>query len=371
MIVVYGATGMTGTLVAEELYRRGFDLVLAGRDRGRLAALSDTLGGLPIRQAHVHDPAALEAALAGAKVVVSCAGPFLVVGEPVLRAAIAAGAHYLDTSGEQAFLREMYERYDSRARKAGVSAVSGFAFEVALGDWAAARAAALVHAAAGAGDDEPVDEVAIGYAVSHLHPSAGTVQSAIASLARPGLVWQEDRWERAAPGGRARAFVYPPPFGTREAVRFPSGEVVTVPRHVAARRVETFLAFGEGSPLARAAARAAGLVGPLLPVLAASPLGALVRARAGAMAAPDPARRGETTFAVVAEASHKFHRARVSLSGTDIYGLTASIVAGGVAHLTTGTANPPRGVLAPSELMDPVEALAELVGEGRIAMEEA
>ncbi len=371
MIVVYGATGTTGTLVAEELYRRGFEVVLAGRDRGRLSGLAEKLGGLPIRQAQVHDAGGMAAALDGASLVVSCAGPFLVVGEPILRAAIAAGAHYLDVAGEQAFMREAYERYDSRARKAGVTAVPGFAFEVALGDWAAGRAAALVRASAGAGDDESIEEVSVGYAISRFRPSASAVQSAIGTLARPGVVWQEDRWEPAAPGSRARTFAFPPPFGTREAVRFPSGEVVTVPRHVAVQRVETYLAWGDGSPMARIAARAAGLVGPLLPVLAASPLGALVRARAGAAPPPDAAERSASRFAIVAEASHRFHRSRVSLSGSDLYGISVSIVAEGVAHLMGAAARPPSGVLAPSELMDPAEALAELVGEGSIAMEEA
>ncbi len=366
MIVVYGATGTTGTLVAHELYRRGFDLVLAGRDRGRLSGMAEKLGGLPVRQAQVHDQAALEAAVAGARAVVSCAGPFLVIGEPVLQAAIAAGAHYLDTSGEQAFIRDAYERYDSRARKAGVTAVPAFAFEVALGDWAAARAAALVRDAAGVDDAEPIDEVVVGYAVSGFRPSGGTVQSAVASLARPGVVWQEDRWERAAPGARSRTLAFPPPFGARDAVRIPSGEVVTVPRHVSARRVETFLALSS-SPVARAAA---GLVGPLLPLLAASPLGALVRSRAGAAPPPDESERSAARFAIVAEASHRFRRSRVSISGSDLYAISAVIVAEGIAHLTAVGA-PPRGVIAPSELMDPVQALAQLVGEGHIAMEEA
>ena len=370
MIVVYGATGTTGTLVAEELTRRGFELVLAGRDRGRLAALAGRLGGLPVRQAQVHDAGGMAAAVEGAAVVVSCAGPFLVVGEPVLRAAIAAGAHYVDVAGEQAFLREMYEQYDSRARRAGVTAVPGLGFEVALGDWAAARAAAMVRAAAAADPEEPIEEVAVGYAVSRFRPSAGTVQSAVATLGRPAVVWQEDRWERAAPGSRARTFAFPPPFGARDAVRVPAGEVVTVPRHVAARRVETFLAIGDGSPLARYAARAAGVVGPLLPVLAASPLGALLRSRVGAAPPPDPAERSESRFALVAEASHRFHRSRVSISGGDLYGTTARIAAEGVAQLTAAGRPPPAGVLTPAELMDPAGALAELVGEGVIAMEE-
>jgi short subunit dehydrogenase-like uncharacterized protein len=370
MIVVYGASGTTGTLVAEELYRRGFEIVLAGRDRVRLAGLAETLGGVEIRQAAVHDQAALEAALTGAKVVVSCAGPFLIVGEPILRAAIAVGAHYLDTCGEQAFLREAHERCDARARRAGVAAVSGFAFEVALGDWAAGRAAARVRALDGGDPEEPIDAVTIGYAISHFRPSAGTVQSAVTSLARPGLIWHQDRWEPAAAGSRSRRITFPAPFGERDAVLFPSGEVVTVPRHVDCRRVETYLAWGDGSSIARTLARAAGLVGPFLPLLASSPLGALARSRAAAARPPDLAERTGSRFAVVAEAAHRFHRARVSLSGSDLYGISAEIVAEGVAHLMAA-APAMTGVLAPSELMDGEQALAELVGAGRIALEES
>ncbi|HUS65456.1 MAG TPA: saccharopine dehydrogenase NADP-binding domain-containing protein, partial [Kofleriaceae bacterium] len=229
MIVVYGATGMTGTLIAEALVARGMGVTIAGRDRGRLDALAARLEPTPaVRVANVHEPAALADAFAGARAVVSCAGPFLQVGEPVLRAALDAGAHYLDTTGEQAFMREMLERYDSRAHKAGLAAVPGFAFEVALGDWAASEAARRVRAESGAEPADEVDEVAIGYAVRGFAPTAGTLESAISAMARPCSVWREDRWEPVAPGSRARSFRFAGAFGDQEALLFPSGEVVTV-----------------------------------------------------------------------------------------------------------------------------------------------
>src|SRR6266545_2454548 len=150
LIVIYGASGTTGGLVAAELVRRGFEVVLSGRDQTRLARLAEKLDGLEIRPAQVHDPAEMAAALRGASAVVACAGPFLLVGAPVLRAAIEAGVHYLDVSGEQAFLREVHEQHDSPARRAGIAAAPGFAWEVAIGDWAASRAAALCREEAGA-----------------------------------------------------------------------------------------------------------------------------------------------------------------------------------------------------------------------------
>jgi short subunit dehydrogenase-like uncharacterized protein len=389
MIVVYGASGTTGALVARQLAERGLEVVLSGRDRGRLARLADELFGAEIRPAQVHDPAELAAAVRGARVVVACAGPFLQVGEPVLRAAIDAGAHYLDVCGEQAFLRDAYEQCDSRARKAGVTAVPGFAWEVALGDWAASRAARLVRAQAagepggedgdggedddrgdGAGE-EPLDEVVVGYALSRVRTSPGTRQSLLAALSRPMSVWREDRWESTAPLSRARRLVFPPPFGERESLLWPSGEVITVPRHSAARRVDTYLTAGEGLPGLGAAARLAGLAGPLVALAAASPLGAFARARAGAAPPPDEESRRRIEYALVAEAALRFRRARVSLAGTDPYAVSGRIAALGVERLLAGPDAPPSGVLAPSQLADPEASLATLVGEGWVSVAES
>src|SRR5213075_1486065 len=104
-------------------------------------------------------PRALAAAFRDVRVVIGCAGPFGACGEPVLAAALAAGAHYLDVAGEQAFLREMYERHDSEARRAGLCVVPGMGLEVAPGDLAAAEAASALEPS----DDDPLDEVSVSY----------------------------------------------------------------------------------------------------------------------------------------------------------------------------------------------------------------
>jgi short subunit dehydrogenase-like uncharacterized protein len=395
MIVIYGATGTTGALVARELVGRGHQIVLAGRDRSRLERLARNLAGPEvgrdgpaIRPAQVHDAAEMAAAVRGARVVVACAGPFVQVGEAALRAAIDVGAHYLDVCGEQEFLREAYERFDSPARRAGVTAVPGFAWEIALGDWAASRAAALCRAqsapgseggtGAGGADDadgaddaiEPVDEIVIGYALSQVSTTPGTRQSLVAALSQPISVWREDRWERVAPLSRTRRITFPPPFGEREGLLWPSGEVITVPRHAPARRIEAYLTAGGGAPALRAAARLAGVVGPLVTLAAASPLGAFVRARAGAGPPPDEAARRHIEFAIIAEASLHFRRARVSLAGTDPYAQSARIAALGIERLLGAGPPPPAGVIAPSQLVSPEKSLAALVGEGWLSLAE-
>src|SRR5918995_6578969 len=100
-IAVYGATGYTGRLVAEELQRRGAEFVLAGRSAEKLETLAARLGG-EVRTAAVtlDDAAGLRALLEPCAAVIACAGPFTAHGEPVVAAAAEAGTHYLDTTGE-------------------------------------------------------------------------------------------------------------------------------------------------------------------------------------------------------------------------------------------------------------------------------
>ncbi|HUS17772.1 MAG TPA: saccharopine dehydrogenase NADP-binding domain-containing protein, partial [Chloroflexia bacterium] len=107
-VLVFGATGLTGRLVVAELARQGQPQALGGRDAGRLTALRQELD-LPADTATiVVDPRQPESlgALCGPEtgVIVNCAGPFTTLGEPVVRAAVTAGVHYLDISGEQGYL---------------------------------------------------------------------------------------------------------------------------------------------------------------------------------------------------------------------------------------------------------------------------
>src|SRR6266536_3603268 len=108
-IVLFGATGYTGRLVAGALVDAGTSPLLAGRDRDRLDALSARLGGLETTIADAARPESLRALLDQGDVLVSTVGPFAVRGEAVLRAAVEAGATYLDSSGEPSFIRRVFE----------------------------------------------------------------------------------------------------------------------------------------------------------------------------------------------------------------------------------------------------------------------
>lgn len=103
-VVVYGASGYTGKLTAWKLAKRGIPFIAAGRDAARLAA---EMAKVPELKGHdyqcvsvQHDAASLTELLKGKKVVLNIVGPFMQLGMPVVQAALAAGCHYFDTTGE-------------------------------------------------------------------------------------------------------------------------------------------------------------------------------------------------------------------------------------------------------------------------------
>jgi short subunit dehydrogenase-like uncharacterized protein len=381
IIAVYGASGTTGALVAAELARRGQHVRLVGRERTRLQTVATDLAArdrkapaAEVAVAAAHDAAGLRAAFAGCAVVVACAGPFTRIGGPVIQAALDAGAHYVDVCSEQAFLRACFEEHESAARHRGRVVVNGVGFESALGDWAARWAAAalcgvededapvarapIVRIA----DDRPLDEVVIAYAVDGFVPTHGTQRSLVASLTGPGVVWTAGRWDPVRPGARRRDINFGAGIGSRGALSFPSGEVITVPRHVAARRVETLLA-----PSAQRWITAGlGLAAPLLGMVR-GPLPGWLDGLTDPARSPDPVRRSAAKFAVVAQARRGFERTQVTIAGHDVYAVTAHLAASAAARLAMRGAGPV-GVLAPSEVFPAAASLDALDAYGDITL---
>lgn len=114
-VVVYGASGYTGKLIAWHLAELKIPFIAAGRDQRRLEeqmALVPELEGAEYQCVAVeHEEKALTELFTGCKVVYNVAGPFMQLGEPVVQAALNAGAHYLDTTGEQDWMLFLQEKY--------------------------------------------------------------------------------------------------------------------------------------------------------------------------------------------------------------------------------------------------------------------
>ena len=139
--MLFGATGYTGRLTAEALAAAGARPVLAGRDPARLEALAGRLGGLPVAEADTARPGSVRDLVGRGDVLVSTVGPFLHRGEPAIRAAVDAGAAYLDATGEPPFLRRVFEEHGPRAAgRCGL--VPAFGYDFVPGNLAGALALA-------------------------------------------------------------------------------------------------------------------------------------------------------------------------------------------------------------------------------------
>ena len=140
-VVLFGATGYTGRLTAEAMVERGLRPVLAARSADKLARLAGELGGgLETAPADVADPASVAALVEEGDVLVTTVGPFVRWGHAAATAAVTRRAHYLDSTGEPTFVRDVFERYGPSAEKAGIGMLTAFGYDWVPGNLAGALA---------------------------------------------------------------------------------------------------------------------------------------------------------------------------------------------------------------------------------------
>ena len=136
-LIVFGATGFTGRLVAEYLLQTygASDTVawaMAGRNLDKLAATRREIGApesLPLLQADASDAAALAGLVRQARVVISTVGPYQQHGEPLLQACVDAGTDYVDLCGEPLWMAQMIARHEAAARASGARIVFSCGFD--------------------------------------------------------------------------------------------------------------------------------------------------------------------------------------------------------------------------------------------------
>ncbi len=134
-IVIYGATGFTGRLVAEYMAAsqgHGLRWALAGRSREKLAALRDEIGApaqLPLIEADAGDPDAIRAMVGRSQCVCAIAGPYQLYGSGVVAACAEFGTAYVDLSGEPGWMHDMITRHGQTARASGARIVHSCGFD--------------------------------------------------------------------------------------------------------------------------------------------------------------------------------------------------------------------------------------------------
>lgn len=333
-VLVYGANGTIGQLVAATLNAAGFAVRVAGRSFHRRVTLADT--------------AALVGLASAAQVVVNCAGPYAETGRPVLDACLHAGAHYLDVCGESRFAAAVFGHRDALARARGVLVCPAMGAKGALGDWAIS----LLHDVTGAQD------FALAYAhegSAYWHPTLG----ALLSMAHEGVAWEANRPRDHGP--RLQAFAFPPPMRPGHAVAVSGTEQFTATWQRPAR-VQVYLAVDPGTP---ANGAWSAIHGPAWAWLTRPTAPRLWRALL------QPARRdalrrrlgppGRGAMSLVAETPAR----RLGIHVPGPYAATAAIVLEAVMAIVR-RAGGSGGVLAPSQVLGPNAALEVLEARGLV-----
>lgn len=132
-IIVYGATGYTGRLVAEYLKDKiGLKWAMAGRSAGKLAEVRDLIGAAadtPLIVADASDPATLDAMVKRTKVVLTTVGPYQLYGNELVTACVANGTDYTDLCGEPAWMRQKIDQHDQAAKASGARIVFSAGFD--------------------------------------------------------------------------------------------------------------------------------------------------------------------------------------------------------------------------------------------------
>jgi saccharopine dehydrogenase (NAD+, L-glutamate forming) len=198
-LVIFGATGFTGGLVAKHVAahaRPELRVALAGRRADALNALRDRLiaahpgrANIGVVVADVSEPASLERMAGCTRLVLSTVGPFVDYGEPVVSACVARGADYMDSTGEHAFVRDMIRRHGEAAHRHGVRLLFSCAFESIPTDLG------VYYTLQQLPEGKPVDIV--GHMAFRGVFSGGTERSAIKDIVagRPGS--DEYAWQHA------------------------------------------------------------------------------------------------------------------------------------------------------------------------------
>ena len=135
-VIIYGASGFTGRLVAEYLQDEygGSDLkwAMAGRSTDKLKTVRREMGissDIPVIAADATDTASLVSMAKQTKVVITTVGPYQSYGEPLVKACAETGTDYVDLSGEPLWMKDMISKYDVAAKKSGARIVHSCGFD--------------------------------------------------------------------------------------------------------------------------------------------------------------------------------------------------------------------------------------------------
>ncbi|MCS6845159.1 MAG: saccharopine dehydrogenase NADP-binding domain-containing protein [Caldilineales bacterium] len=332
--LIYGAYGYTGELIARLAVGRGHRPILAGRDPLRLARLAAELGCQHVAFP-LEDTGMMRQALGHVRCVLHCAGPFRYTAEPMARACIEAGVHYLDITGEIVAI-EALAAMDEAAQAAGAMLMPGVGFDVVPSDCLAAH----LHRRLPTATHLTLVIRALGGGISR-----GTATSMVESIGSATVVRRDGRLVTLPAGSLRRQFDLG--RGPRECVAVGWGDVATAYRTTGIPNIEVYFA------LPSAAVRGLKLVRYAAPLLASAPARrALKAAIRRAPAGPTPEQRARGSSLLWGEVvDAEGHRAAARLRTPEGYTLTAETALAIAEQVLAGHATP--GFQTPARVFGP------------------
>jgi short subunit dehydrogenase-like uncharacterized protein len=346
-LLIYGANGYTGRLIAIEAVRRGLDLILAGRDAIAIGALATELG---VRH-RVFTVADAAPHLSDVEIVLHCAGPFSVTSAPMIEACIQSRSHYLDLTGEIEVFEHAFAQH-TRAQQAGIVLCAGVGFDVIPTDCAAVAAARALPGA---------DQLAVGMSTSSSY-SPGTLKTVLEVLASGGKVRQHGEIVQVRQAWKTRSI----DFGNspRQAMTVPLGDVSTALYSTGIPTIEYYAAL---PPTLIRIAKIAGPGSALLRLRAARTL--LAKLVDAFVSGPSEDERRTRTVRVWAEVTDAHGATRVArVTTSSIYDVTIHGALAVAEHLSRNET--PGGAYTPAMLAGP-DLITTLPGASSITITES
>jgi len=230
MIVLLGATGVTGLLATTELRKINCPVRLGGRDADKLQKLQHETG-FETRLVDLTNSESIANAIQGAKVVINCIGPFSVFGDVVVQEVIKAKAHYIDTTGEQGFISDIFQKYGKEARDNGIALAPACAFEYAIADAAAGLATQSF---------QDTDSIELIYKMKGSATSIGTRKSLFNQLRKTWFRLKDRKLQKIDP----IEITHMTPLADKKSYRvieFPGGEALLLPLHISVKNVRSYM----------------------------------------------------------------------------------------------------------------------------------
>jgi len=203
-----------------------------------------------------------------------------------------------------------------------------------------------------------LDELEMHYCWLDFTPSQGTARTTLEMISGGDLEWRNMEWVKSSGSVRRGSYDFPDPVGRQRMFRYPSGEQITVPRHVSTRNIRASMNIASFSsdrlaPVFEAMVRPAGLA--MRTPLKRLANGVISRLPEG----PTPEQRQKQHWMIVCEAKRGDLERKGVISGRDVYGLTGAAIVRGAA-LAAKEGYEGRGGLAPSQAFEPKSFLTGL-----------